>query len=94
MCALKVLSLIWTNPKKGLKHKRVLQRDAFEGETYYEAIPTTAILTTLISLTFVYELTAVDADADSPILLQQLIGSNGTLFLVTFTSSILTATFG
>ena len=69
MCALKVLSLIGTNPKKGLKHKRVLQRDAFEGETYYEAIPTTAILTTLVLSTFFASIFQLDSDNenDSPL---------------------------
>ena len=97
MCALKVLSLIWTNPKKGLKHKRVLQRDAFEGETYYEAIPTTAILTTLVLSTFFASIFQLDSDNENDSPLESVIGSDVSdvpFFLATFASSVLTTTLG
>ena len=89
MRALKVLFLIWTNPRKGLARKRVLQRDAFEGETYYEAVPTTAILTAI----WVYSRLCQQNPDREPISLA-LTGHDSTLFLVTFLSSILCATFG
>ena len=81
MQALKVIILIWTNPRKGLAKKRMLQRDAFEGETYYEAIPTSAIFSFII-LTALYQ-----GDFS-------FIGSNLALFLATYATSLLTASFG
>ena len=83
-----MIFLIWTNPGKGLVQKRVLQRDASEGETYYEAIPTTAILT-FIYLSGIY---VKDESAEPPIL--SLMGSDPTFFFVTYSTSLLTASIG
>ena len=88
MQALKVIYHIWTNPREGLAKKKILQRDAFEGETYLEAIPITAILT------FIY-LSAIWSDdgiTEPPIL--SLIGSDAKFFFVTYATSLLTASFG
>ena len=90
MRALKALFLIWTNPKKGLVRKRVLQRDAFEGETYYEAVPTTAILTAI----WVYSVHWNAQNPEKEPMSLAIRGHDGTLFFVTFYSSILSATFG
>ena len=65
-----------------------MQRDAFEGETYLEAIPITAILT------FIY-LSAIWSDdgiTEPPIL--SLIGSDAKFFFVSYATSLLTASFG
>ena len=89
--------LIWTNPKKGITKKRVLQRDAFEGETYYEAIPTTAILTTLVLSTFFASIFQLDSDIENESPLELVIGSDVSdvpFFLATFASSVLTTTLG
>ena len=83
-----MIFLIWTNPRKGLVQKRVLQRDASEGETYYEAIPKTAILT-FIYLSGIY---VKDESAEPPIL--SLMGSDPTFFFVTYSTSLLTASIG
>ena len=90
MRALKALFLIWTNPRKGLARKRVLQRDAFEGETYYEAIPTTAIFTAIN----VYGLLWGVLNPEKEPMSLALMGDDATLFNVTYYSSILCATFG
>ena len=66
-----------------------MQRDAFEGETYLEAIPITAILT------FIY-LSAIwsdDGTAELPVILS-LIGSDANLFFAAYVTSLLTASFG
>ena len=83
-----MISLIWTNPRKGLSQKRVLQRDAFEGETYFEAIPTTAILTSILFYTTLKN----DNTAEPPIF--SLRGSDKTFFLATYATSVLTASIG
>ena len=75
--AIKVIFLIWTNPKKGLAQKRILQRDATEGETYYEAIPTTAIFTFIAIFALLRE--GENRERESP--LTALIGSDGSLEL-------------
>ena len=90
MRALKALILIWTNPRKGLARKRVLQRDAFEGETYYEAIPTTAILTSI----WVYSRLWDFQNPEKVPMSLAVTGDESTLFWVTFSSSFLSATFG
>ena len=90
MQALKVLFLVWTNPKKSLFRKRVLQRDVFEGEIYYEAIPTTAILTSI----WVYSRLWDFQNPDKVPMSLAVTGDESTLFWVTFSSSFLSATFG
>ena len=85
-----MIFLIWTKPKKGLAKKRILQRDAYEGETYYEAIPTTAILTFIIIYTALQG--SKNKEKESPLF--ALIGSDLTFFWVTYASSLLTASFG
>ena len=92
MQALKVIFLIWTDPKKGLAKKRILQRDAFEGETYYEAIPSTAIYTCLLLSSFF--LFGDDLGTPNEPQMYSLVGFDGNLFTVTYTTSILTASFG
>jgi len=86
--AIKVIFHIWANPREGLARKKVLQRDAFEGETYLEAIPITVILT------FIYHsaMWSDNGDAEPPIL--SLIGSDAKFFFVSYATSLLTASFG
>ena len=79
MRALKALFLIWTNPRKGLARKRVLQREAFEGETYYEAVPTTAILTAIWAYSVLWSWQNPEKE---PMTLA-LTGQDETLFVVT-----------
>ena len=88
--AIKVIFFIWTNPKKGLAKKRILQRDATEGETYYEAIPTTAIFMFIAIYSMLQE--SKNMEIESPLL--ALVGSDGNIFLVTFATSLLTASLG
>ena len=74
-----------------------MQRDAFEGETYYEAIPTTAILTTLVLSAFIAVIFQLDSDYENDSPLELVIGSDVsdlTFFLATFASSVLTTTLG
>ena len=85
-----MILLIWTDPKSGLAKKRILQRDASEGETYCEAIPTTAILTSIL-------LSHVSTGTGAPTSLSLIVGSNQSdhvLFAVTYATSFLTASFG
>ena len=89
MQALKVIILIWTNPRKGLAKKRMLQRDACEGETFYEAIPTSAIFSFLL-LAALYQRDHISEEPQ----IHSLIGSNFTLFLATYMTSLLAASFG
>ena len=91
MRALTVILFAWTNPKKGIAKKRVLQRDAFEGETYYEAIPTTAILVAILWSAGLLDRN-VDYERESPIFL--LIGYDQSFFSVTLASSFFTSAFG
>ena len=88
MQAIKVIFHIWANPREGLARKKILQRDAFEGETYLEAIPITVILT------FIYHsaMWSDNGDAEPPIL--SLIGSDAKFFFVSYATSLLTASFG
>ena len=93
MRALTVILFAWTNPKKGNAKKRVLQRDAFEGETYYEAIPTTTILVAILWSAGLLDLDLdLDFKQESPIFL--LIGYDQYFFLVTLASSFFTSAFG
>ena len=85
---------MWTNPKKGVAQKRILLRDATEGETYYEAIPTTAIFTFILIYAFVQELENNIAANSRESPLVAMIGSDGDFFALTFATSLLTASLG
>ena len=97
MEALKVTFLFWTNPRKGLVQKRALQRDVSEAETYYEAIPATAILTFIL-------ITASAEDEDSGLFgdtvssrepsVVSLVGADPDFFGLTWLTSFLTASIG
>ena len=47
--ALKIIYQIWwVDPKKGLKKKRHLERDLIQMEVFYEAVPSTLVMTYLM----------------------------------------------
>ena len=41
----KIIWQIWTDPRKGLQEKRNLERNLIQIETFYEAVPSTLIMT-------------------------------------------------
>ena len=46
--ALKTIYQIWVSPQKGLQKKRRLERDLIQMEVFYEAVPSTLVMTYLL----------------------------------------------
>ena len=91
--ACKVISLIWTNPKKGLHKKRHLERNLVQLETFCEAIMSTIIMTYL--LVRASESGAARADGSEIIFNRYDWGSTDTvLFFVAFSTSVITSSLG
>ena len=80
---------LWKQPKKALKKKKHLERNVMENEVFTEAVPTTLIMTFLM-VVFVVSREPDSMDA-------QLLAGDGygrSLFLITFSTSALSAGLG
>ena len=82
LVAARIIWLFWTQPVKGVKEKKLFERNLIANEIFTEAVPTAFIMTFLW----------VAAQGD-PILRKLDVGESN-LFLVTFYTSVLSAGLG
>ena len=87
--ACKIIYQIWVNPMRGLQKKRNLERNLIQMEVFYEAVPSTMVMTYV----------TVKATGGPLIEGQELIfkwydPESAILFFVAFTTSIFTSTLG
>ena len=89
LVASRIIYLFWKQPKKALKKKKHLEWNVMENEVFTEAVPTTLIMT------FLMVVLVVSRKPDS--LDAQLLAGDGygrSLFLITFSTSALSAGLG
>ena len=85
LVAARIIWLFWTQPLKGLREKRYLERNLMENEIFTEAVPSTLIMT--------FIMLAVNWREQKLIIGEY--GSAGLyLFYVTFGTSVLSASLG
>ena len=85
--AANVIREIWRNPRRGLAKKRKFERDVCQVEVFLEAVPTTYSMT--------YMITRAIGDTTADIGLRGGPGSsNQKLFLLSFLTSIISASLG
>ena len=77
----------WTQPKKGVREKKHLERNLMENEIFTEAVPSTLIMTFLVVVNFW-------ASAEDDVIGASYYGTNINLFLVSFSTSVLSASLG
>ena len=87
--ACKIIWQIWVNPKRGLQKKRNLERNLSQMEVFYEAVPSTMVMTYVL----------VKATGGPLIEGQELIfkwydPESATMFFVAFTTSVFTSSLG
>ena len=88
--ALKIIFLIWSNPKKGLQKKRYLERDIIQFETCCEAVPSTLVMTYLLMRASGGGLKGREFIFDW----HNLSSADSVLFFVAFSTSIITSSLG
>ena len=81
LVAARIIWLFWTQPKKGVREKKHLERNLMENEIFTEAVPSALIMTFLM---------CVVTPGDNA----QLVFGEPVLFVVTFTTSVLSAGLG
>ena len=82
LVAARIIWLFWTQPVKGVREKKHLERNLMENEIFTEAVPSSLIMTFLVQAW------------RSPEEQNLIVGEDGYLFLVTFTTSVLSAGLG
>ena len=87
--ACKIIWQIWTDPRKGLKKKRQLERNIVQHETFNEAVFSTLIMTYLL-------VRASMGEEGSEIIFNSwdLNSTDSVLFLVALSTSIITSSLG
>ena len=83
LVAARIIWLFWTQPKKGVREKKHLERNLMENEIFTEAVPSALIMAFL--------LVVARFNRDDYTL---VFGENAYLFLVTFSTSVLSAGLG
>ena len=79
LVAARIIRLFWSQPVKGLREKKHLERNLMENEIFTEAVPSGLIMTFLLTMGRDREL---------------VFGADPLLFLVTFSTSVLSAGLG
>ena len=87
LVAARIIWLFWTQPKKGVREKKHLQRNLMEHEIFTEAVPSALIMTFLM----VVNLWTEDED---DVIGASVKGGSNYLFFVTFFTSVLSAGLG
>ena len=80
LVAARIIWLFWTQPKKGVREKKHLERNLMENEIFTEAVPSALIMTFLVSV--------VRNDN------VELLFGDTNLFLITFSTSVMSAGLG
>jgi len=83
LVAARIIWLFWTQPVKGMREKKHLERNLMEHEIFTEAVPTALIMTFLMVVTI---------DDQSGVVIGE--GLSEILFFVSFTTSALSAGLG
>ena len=87
LVAARIIWLFWTQPKKGVREKKHLERNLMENEIFTEAVPSALIMTFLM----VVNLWTEDED---DVIGASVKGGSNYLFFVTFFTSVLSAGLG
>jgi hypothetical protein len=82
LVAARIIWLFWTQPKKGVREKKHLERNLMENEIFTEAVPSSFIMTFLMMAISRYEEHTL------------IFGESSYLFVVTFLTSVLSAGLG
>ena len=83
LVAARIIWLFWTQPKKGVREKKHLERNLMENEIFTEAVPSTLIMTFVMFV-------AIRIKGGRDLVL----GADPLLFFVTFFTSVLSAGLG
>ena len=83
LVAARIIWLFWTQPKKGMREKKHLERNLMEHEIFTEAVPTALIMTFLM---------VVNLERENDVIIGE--GKSEILFFVSFTTSVLSAGLG
>ena len=83
LVAARIIWLFWTQPQKGMREKKHLERNLMEHEIFTEAVPTTFIMTFLLVVNFGNPTDAIVGR-----------GTSAILFYVSFATSVLSAGLG
>ena len=83
LVAARIIWLFWTQPVKGMREKRHLERNLMEHEIFTEAVPTALIMTFLMVVNFGRRWDVIIGEGRSRI-----------LFFFSFTTSVLSAGLG
>ena len=86
LVAARIIWLFWTQPKKGVREKKHLQRNLMEHEIFTEAVPSALIMTFLMM--------AIRSLEEGRLIVGEDTSAGSVLFLVTFATSVLSAGLG
>ena len=89
--ACKIICFIWTDPKKGLQKKKLLERNLIQMETFYEAVPSTLVMCYLLMKAMErrnLETIEIIFDTNDPD------STDSQLFIVAFVTSVITSSLG
>ena len=87
LVAARIIWLFWTQPKKGVREKKHLERNLMENEIFTEAVPSALIMTFLMMVN-------LWVSAEDDVIGASVQGESNHLFFVTFTTSVLSAGLG
>ena len=87
LVAARIIWLFWTQPKKGVREKKHLERNLMENEIFTEAVPSSLIMTFLMMVN-------LWVSAEDDVIGARVKGGSNFLFFVTFTTSVLSASLG
>ena len=92
LVAARIIWLFWTQPKKGVREKKHLERNLMENEIFTEAVPSALIMTFLMVMNLRNREDRAKQEDDV------IIGEAGSpsyyLFFVSFSTSVLSAALG
>ena len=87
LVAARIIWLFWTQPKKGVREKKHLERNLMENEIFTEAVPSALIMTFL-------SVVARGSPQEHTLIIGEYESEGYYLFFVTFTTSVLSAGLG
>ena len=96
LVAARIIWLFWTQPKKGVREKKHLERNLMENEIFTEAVPSALIMTFLMVVNRIDCLArgSCGDNADAVLVIGEPGSTGSYLFLVSFATSVLSAGLG
>ena len=96
LVAARIIRLFWTQPAKGMREKKHLERNLMENEIFTEAVPTALIMTFLMVVNKIGCLLEgyCGHNADAVLVIGEPGSAGLYLFLVSFSTSVLSAGLG